>query len=252
MSKEQPIMAWIKSYKELERHPKTMSLMSKMGWTLDTTIAKLHRLWWWCADYAYDGDLTRHEPEIVAAAVGMPPEQGKPFLEALAAAGFIDTAPCLQLHDWWEHFGPFLRGKYSRSPEIWKKVEARYVTTIKQPYGNLPLEKKRGEEKREDKIETTMPPDWLPLGPWGHYVEMRSKMRKPMTDRAKELAIKSLDALRLAGEDPVAVLEQSVMKSWLGLFPVHGDRQQGGGAAVKPGKYAEAAKGGGDVRRKSE
>jgi len=95
-------------------------------------------------------------------------------------------------------------------------------------------------------------PAWLPPAPWGHYVEMRAKMRKPMTDRAKELAIKSLDALRLAGEDPVAVLEQSVMKSWLGLFPVHGDRQQGGGAAVKPGKYAEAAKGGGDVQRRSE
>lgn len=61
-------------------------------------------------------------------------------------------------------------------------------------------------------------PDWLPPAEWNAFVEMRNRMRKPMTERAKELAIAELAKLRDAGHDPVAVLNQSVMNSWLGLF----------------------------------
>lgn len=51
------------------------------------------------------------------------------------------------------------------------------------------------------------------------YVAMRVKIKKPMTDKAVELAMKKLD--KLSGGDAVtavAILEQSVMNSWQGLF----------------------------------
>lgn len=57
------------------------------------------------------------------------------------------------------------------------------------------------------------------------YVEMRKKMKKPMTDRAVELAMSKLHKLAesplLGGMDrelAVKILNQSVMNSWLGLF----------------------------------
>lgn len=61
-------------------------------------------------------------------------------------------------------------------------------------------------------------PAWVPQVEWAGYVEMRRKMRKPMTQRAMELAVRELDTLRKAGQDPAAVLDQSVMRGWQGLF----------------------------------
>lgn len=65
-----------------------------------------------------------------------------------------------------------------------------------------------------------MIPEWVPAEAWAGYVEMRKKLRKPMTDRAVSLAITTLDKLREQGQDVGAVLDQSVMNSWQGLFPI--------------------------------
>lgn len=47
----------------------------------------------------------------------------------------------------------------------------------------------------------------------------RRKMRKPMTDRAKELLLSKLEKLAPENEDKqIAILEQSVMNGWLGIF----------------------------------
>lgn len=64
-------------------------------------------------------------------------------------------------------------------------------------------------------------PGWIPAGAWNDYAEMRQRIGKPMTDRAKELAIEELQKL-CAGDSimATAVLDQSVFKSWQGLFPV--------------------------------
>jgi len=63
-------------------------------------------------------------------------------------------------------------------------------------------------------------PDWILPDVWSAFVEMRNKIRKPLTTRAVELAIKELSRLKAAGHDPKSVLEQSVLKSYAGLFPL--------------------------------
>ncbi len=63
-------------------------------------------------------------------------------------------------------------------------------------------------------------PDWLPKEPWASFQEMRRKIRAPLTGEAMRLAIGDLEKLRASGQDPGAVLNQSVMRSWRGLFPV--------------------------------
>lgn len=53
------------------------------------------------------------------------------------------------------------------------------------------------------------------------YVDMRKKIKKPMTDRAIELAIKKLEELSGGDNDTaIKIIEQSVMNSWQGLFPL--------------------------------
>jgi hypothetical protein len=63
-------------------------------------------------------------------------------------------------------------------------------------------------------------PEWLPKEAWFGYIAMRKQIKKPATDYAIKLAISLLDTKRLAGADVEAILNQSIMNSWQGLFDV--------------------------------
>src|SRR2546429_671442 len=75
-------------------------------------------------------------------------------------------------------------------------------------------------------------PEWIPEEPWNGYIEMRVQMKKPMTERAKQMAVRKLADLRSQGYDPGEVLDQSIFMCWLGLFPLKGQRD-GDGATRK-------------------
>ena len=55
------------------------------------------------------------------------------------------------------------------------------------------------------------------------YVQMRTAIRKKMTNRALELAFKELDKLGSSDWDKIAIVNQSIMNSWQGLFPLKGN-----------------------------
>jgi hypothetical protein len=63
-------------------------------------------------------------------------------------------------------------------------------------------------------------PDWVPIDAWSDFLDARKKARSTMTRRAQELAIGALGRLRAAGDDPRAVIEQSILNGWKGLFPL--------------------------------
>jgi hypothetical protein len=70
-------------------------------------------------------------------------------------------------------------------------------------------------------------PEWVPSEVWKAYEEMRTKIRKPMTPHARDLAVKRLWTLKGEGHDPRAVLEQSILNSWQGLFEIRRSGSQG-------------------------
>lgn len=65
-------------------------------------------------------------------------------------------------------------------------------------------------------------PSHIPAEPWADFVAMRQRIRKPMTDRAKELAVIELDKLAADGWPPGDVLNNSTMNSYQGLVPPKG------------------------------
>lgn len=128
---------------------------------------------------------------------------------------------------------------------------AEQVATPAQPTPEQPEPRDR-EQVTRDKIETEAKtekkrasarsiseplPDWLPLQAWDSFVEMRRMIRAPLTNNAIRLCITDLEKLRATGHDPLAVLEQSVKRSWRGLFEIEvkndrgrtGTQQQGRG-----------------------
>lgn len=106
--------------------------------------------------------------------------------------------------------------------------ESRNVTTD--------IDKK--EIKKEHKDRFTLP-DWIDPSLWKSFEEMRQRLRKPMTDDSRKLAVKKLESLRSLGHTPQSVIENSVMNSYQGLFPPSESKNS---PAVMPKRvYVEAS-----------
>jgi hypothetical protein len=79
----------------------------------------------------------------------------------------------------------------------------------------------RSQREKEDKpLSARGLPDWVPSDAWAGFCEMRAKSKKPMTERARQMAIKTLADLRDKGENPERVLDQSTLHCWQDLYPV--------------------------------
>ena len=84
-------------------------------------------------------------------------------------------------------------------------------------------EKSKKEKRPVAKTATFVLPDWIPAENWKQYLEMRRRIKKPMTDYAMKLAVRELEKLHNQGQDVGAVINQSVLHSWQGLFPIGGN-----------------------------
>ena len=63
-------------------------------------------------------------------------------------------------------------------------------------------------------------PEWIKKETWDAFMEMRKKKRAAPTEKAKQLIIQELDKLRGDGFAPDDVLNQSIMRSYTGVFPL--------------------------------
>lgn len=53
------------------------------------------------------------------------------------------------------------------------------------------------------------------------FIEMRNKIKKPLTDKAKELIKSKLSKLTNTEKEKILILEQSIENSWQGVFPLN-------------------------------
>ncbi|CCD28666.1 conserved hypothetical protein [Candidatus Glomeribacter gigasporarum BEG34] len=63
-------------------------------------------------------------------------------------------------------------------------------------------------------------PDWLPEDAWRDWVSYRKTHKSRFTEKAAELSLCELAKLRERGFEPRAVIEQSILSGWTGLFPL--------------------------------
>ena len=61
---------------------------------------------------------------------------------------------------------------------------------------------------------------------WKDFKEMRRKIRSPMTKRAEELILQKLKKLDNNEDIQIAILNQSIMNSWRGVFPLKKESDQ--------------------------
>ena len=70
--------------------------------------------------------------------------------------------------------------------------------------------------------------EWIPLEAWGAWREMRQKTRKPLTERAVDIAIRKLARFRAEGHDIRAIIEEATLNCWMSFYA---PRQAGGKGA---------------------
>ena len=87
-------------------------------------------------------------------------------------------------------------------------------------------------EAEADKTLKTKPtppsvtlPAWIPEEAWKGYVEMRKKIRAPMTERATKLTFAKLLVFKEQGFDVGAILDESTQKDWRGVFAPRAEGQ---------------------------
>lgn len=81
-------------------------------------------------------------------------------------------------------------------------------------------------------------PDWLPVEQWAEFVQMRQRIRAPLAPGGIKKIIAKLTKFRAAGEDIAAVLDESIEKSYRGVFPVKQSGGRNGGRENKPAQQS--------------
>jgi len=110
-------------------------------------------------------------------------------------------------------------------PDGWSTFVERSLNKLQTiPDSRLPDSKtpyKTLEEKKEaapDGAALFSEPSIVPVHLWLAFVEMRKKIRYPLTDHAGELVRRELQKLKDAGHDPVECLENSIRNGWRDVF----------------------------------
>lgn len=118
---------WIKSHLSLARHPKTLRLTRLIHVPTPAAIGHLHLLWWWCLEYADDGDLSRFHAEEIALAAQFDGDADS-FVDGLVEAGFLDrVADALIVHDWDEYTGR-IQQRRKANTERMRQARAQHTT----------------------------------------------------------------------------------------------------------------------------
>ena len=75
------------------------------------------------------------------------------------------------------------------------------------------------------------------------FEEMRRKLRKPLTERAKRLTLGKLEKMAPGNEEmQIAILDQSIENGWQGVYPLKTEKWNGKRDNDKPRQYREAEK----------
>jgi phage replication O-like protein O len=118
---------------------------------------------------------------------------------------------------------------FNKDYHSWKKVSDQTQVSRQTPKGvSLDTKKVSDQRPTKEKKETTKEkepikieyPTWLDLNLWEQFKAMRKEIKKPMTEVAEKYALAKLARMRNVGQDPSAVIQQSIDNTWQGLFDI--------------------------------
>jgi hypothetical protein len=109
-------------------------------------------------------------------------------------------------------------GKYQDKSESATQESTQEVTSGRHTTDTAPTHTKQRNKETKKTSNKYIVPEML-LDEWNSYVEMRKSIKKPLTDRAAQMALNRLEQLYPGNyEKQKACLNQSTFHCWQGLF----------------------------------
>ena len=103
-------MAWIQVHQTIKDHRKTYDASDALEVEPAHMLGLLVSFWLWALDNAPTGSLQGISNRTIARAAGWPENNADKLVEALEAAGWLDSTPegDLQIHDWYDYAGKLI------------------------------------------------------------------------------------------------------------------------------------------------
>lgn len=143
----------------------------------------------------------------------------------------VEEKPYLQLPAWQSHQN--IRAKKSRYPspeegnDITSDNSCKHmyadVNTSNQMQANVPVIQSNPNTNPNTGSESYTGDSRLDVA-FEEYIRFRKQIKKPMTDRAIQLAVGKLRKMSDDVEEQIAIIDQSIMNGWSGLFPLNQDK----------------------------
>lgn len=210
---------WVRLWHDMPTDPKWRVIARKSGQPLACVIALFTLMLTTASAADQRGSIAGLSNEDAAAALDMDEDAVVAIREAMEGRVLEDGRL-----SGWDRRQPKRERENDDSSQRVKEHRQRRSTAQEQTERHVtPCNaKKRLDKSREDNTPPTPPggEDWVPSDEWAAFEKMRTRIRKPMTEEARRLAVRELARLRDEGHDPAEVLNQSVMNSWQGLFPI--------------------------------
>jgi hypothetical protein len=221
---------WIKMRVDLREDPSVFRLAKLTKLDRLSVVGRLWAFWSWADKHAIEGHIDGADAADVDEIADK-----KGFAEALHAVGWLEIGDgfvAIPKHD--RHTGESAKERSLKNARQarWRQsrggdVDAQPSTQSDAQPSTQPStrEEKRREEKEKDippapRVPPWVPPAWIPVDAWTAFIAMRKAKgkRAPFTDAARDGIVAALDKLRAAGHDPGAVLQESVVNGWSGVF----------------------------------
>jgi hypothetical protein len=107
-------------------------------------------------------------------------------------------------------------GEKTKFASRFAKAKSQANSENEYEYENEIVTEKKKPKKKRTQLEFTLPEDIKP-DVWAGFEEMRRGIKAPLTHKARLLILSELEKI---GGDKNAILEQSISRSWRGVFPL--------------------------------
>jgi len=219
---------WIKMRMDLKAHPKVVRIASALKADRLRIIGGLYSAWCLFDNYSADGRMEGYTPEIFDEEIGL-----SGLAAAMISVGWLEqTSDGLVMPRFDAHNGQSAK---RRAQDADRKREDRKIqnSSASEADKMRTREEKRREENKKKKQDssTFVPPLWIDQQLWDDFIDMRKKIKKPATDRAKQLLINELQKLVEQGYSQQDVIGNSIRNGWQDFYaPKHNG--SGGGKFV--------------------
>jgi len=202
---------WIKMRLDLSDDPAVIGIAAELGVDEYAIVGRLHKLWSWADRQSRDG----HAASVTEKWIDRYVERDG-FAAAMAKAGWLKVNGVgVSFPNFDRHNGESAKKRALASN---RQRNARVTSSSrKQRDSSVTREEKR--ESNKPPVSPLTLPAGVTVEDWQAFRDHRSKLRKPMTPRAEQLALEKLVELSSQGYDPKKTLNHAIEAGWQTFFP---------------------------------